>query len=684
MHQTILIHILFSFLSSGLLTTPDEQELIPVQATAPTKAQPQDKATPSQITDADRISRLQRVLEANKQRLDELQQQLDKPSKDYVETEESFKKLDAALQKKKNELKKLPDDKAADSDKLQQAIDQLEKDIKPLRDRFNQNLQDRKLRLEKINNLQQLIKLDQETLQGLLGNTPAPGKTPAPATTAPANAKQAPSGNNGTTPPAAVSKETPLPSLLPGVTPVMPGLPAVVSTQPVPSTTPPVAPSPELLEAQAQAKAKQVAAEKAKNEAETVTERIEILRKNIQVERALLDSAKRKVDLEQKQHDDMILEQDKQLQQQPSPDLWQKIWKLRSESATRMGVARKEMRDTADRLETLLQQISHVQAEELRARNEALNKQHEATAAVQKVVQLQNPFTLQNMQNWLLHHGIRIVVIIVSMYLLRKFILLFSKQIVDFISHHHHRGTEKDRGNRAETLVGVFRNTVSMLIIVGGLLMIGDEIGVPIAPLLGGAAMIGLAVAFGAQNLIRDYFTGFMVLMEDQYGINDVVKIGSISGMVEKITLRMTVLRDLEGVVHFIPHGTISTVSNLTHGWSRALLDIKVPLSEDPDRMMDMFRDMVIDMRKDAHFGQLIIEDPEMLGVEAVNNDGITIRFLIKTVPLQQWTVKRELLRRIKQRFDLLKIQFPIPQHLIQVQHSAVNPSGPNATTLSS
>ena len=204
------------------------------------------------------------------------------------------------------------------------------KEIKPLRDRFNQNLQDRKLRLEKINNLQQLIKLDQETLQGLLGNTPAPGKTPAPATTAPANAKQAPSGNNGTTPPAAVSKETPLPSLLPGVTPVMPGLPAVVSTQPVPSTTPPVAPSPELLEAQAQAKAKQVAAEKAKNEAETVTERIEILRKNIQVERALLDSAKRKVDLEQKQHDDMILEQDKQLQQQPSPDLWQKSWKLRS------------------------------------------------------------------------------------------------------------------------------------------------------------------------------------------------------------------------------------------------------------------------------------------------------------------------------------------------------------------
>ncbi len=682
MHQTILIHILFSLLCCETPTSPNEQEIKQAQATAPAKATPQDdKTTPSQITDADRISRLQRVLEANKHRLDELQQQLDKPSKDYVETEESFKKLDAALQKKKNELKKLPDDKAADAPKLQQEIDQLEKDLKPLRDRFNQNLQDRKLRMEKINNLQQLIKLDQDTLQGLLGNTPAPGKTAAPVTTAPANTKQAPTAT-GTTPPTGTTKDTPLPSLLPGATPVMPALPAVVSTQPVPSTTPPVAPSPELLEAQAQAKAKQAAAEKAKNEAETVTERIEILRKNIQVERALLDSAKRKVDLEQKQHDDMILEQDKQLQQQPSPDLWQKIWKLRSESATRMGAARKEMRDTADRLETLLQQISHVQAEELRAKNEALSKQHEAAAAEQKVVQLQNPFTLQNMQNWLLHHGIRIVVIIVSMFLLRKFILLFSKQIVDFISQHHHRGSEKDRGNRAQTLVGVFRNTVSMLIIVGGLLMIGDEIGVPITPLLGGAAMIGLAVAFGAQNLIRDYFTGFMVLLEDQYGINDVVKIGAISGMVEKITLRMTVLRDLEGVVHFIPHGTITTVSNLTHGWSRAMLDIKVPLNEDPDRMIEMLREMVIDMRKDAHFGQLIIEDPDMLGVEAVNNDGITIRFLIKTVPLQQWTVKRELLRRIKHRFDLLKIQFPVPLQQIQLLPGSANPTGPNPTTL--
>ncbi|HMP17437.1 MAG TPA: mechanosensitive ion channel, partial [Gemmatales bacterium] len=159
--------------------------------------------------------------------------------------------------------------------------------------------------------------------------------------------------------------------------------------------------------------------------------------------------------------------------------------------------------------------------------------------------QLQNPFTLQNIQNWLFKHGLRIVAIIIGMYLLRKFILLFSKRVVSFISNHHHRGSAQDRINRADTLVDVFRNTVSMLVIVGGLLMIGDEIGIPIAPLIGGAAMLGLAVAFGAQNLIRDYFTGFMVLLEDQYGIKDVVRIGNISGMVEKITLRMTVLRDL-------------------------------------------------------------------------------------------------------------------------------------------
>jgi small conductance mechanosensitive channel len=155
---------------------------------------------------------------------------------------------------------------------------------------------------------------------------------------------------------------------------------------------------------------------------------------------------------------------------------------------------------------------------------------------------------------------------------LRLLVRIFSSRIVHVMAHHSKRGTREERENRAHTLVGIFRNSTSMLILGGGGLLLLEEVGIPIVPLLGGAAVVGLAVAFGAQNLIRDYFSGFMVLLEDQYGVNDVVRINDVSGKVESISLRVTVLRDLEGIAHFLPHGTITRVSNMTHSWSRASL----------------------------------------------------------------------------------------------------------------
>jgi small conductance mechanosensitive channel len=216
---------------------------------------------------------------------------------------------------------------------------------------------------------------------------------------------------------------------------------------------------------------------------------------------------------------------------------------------------------------------------------------------------------------WLFHHGPRLVFIAVGILIAYHLARLFSRRLVRVMARGGtgKRGSHQDRENRAQTLVGVFSNTVSLLILGGGSLMILDEVGIPIVQLKGGAAVLGLAVAFGAQNLIKDYFSGFMVLLEDQYGINDVVKIGDVSGQVEHISLRITVLRDLEGVVHFIPHGTITTISNLTHGWSRALFDI----------------------------------------------------VFLKTVPLGQWAVKRELLRRIKKRFDELDIEIPFAHRTV-------------------
>jgi small-conductance mechanosensitive channel len=196
-------------------------------------------------------------------------------------------------------------------------------------------------------------------------------------------------------------------------------------------------------------------------------------------------------------------------------------------------------------------------------------------------------------------------------------------------------------------------------------LMLFEEVGIAVAPLMGGAAVVGLAVAFGAQNLIRDYFYGFVILLENQYKINDVLRIGDVSGQVERITLRMTVLRDLEGCVHFIPNGKIDCVSNMTHGWSRAVFDIGVSHKEDVDQVIDTLMSLAMEMRQEPAFSRLIIDDPEMLGVDKVDASGVTIKFLIKTRPLRQWMIKRELLRRIKRRFRELGIESAMSRHFV-------------------
>ena len=197
----------------------------------------------------------------------------------------------------------------------------------------------------------------------------------------------------------------------------------------------------------------------------------------------------------------------------------------------------------------------------------------------------------------------------------------------------------------------MFQSLVGTLVICFGTISLLQEFGVDVTVLLGSAAVLGMAIAFGAQNLIRDYFYGFMILIENQYRVGNVIKIGAISGVVEDISLRITVLRDQEGVAHFIPHSQITTVSNLTHGWSRAVFEVGIAHKESVDRVIELLRQLAIDLRKDPRFEYLMIDEPEMLGVDKISDVAVTIKFQIKTRPLKQWTVKRELLRRIKNAF---------------------------------
>lgn len=218
-----------------------------------------------------------------------------------------------------------------------------------------------------------------------------------------------------------------------------------------------------------------------------------------------------------------------------------------------------------------------------------------------------------------------------------------------------------ESADRLETLKLASGSIITILVVLVGLLVMLSQIGVDLTVVLGGAAVLSLVIALGAQSLVKDYLSGFIILLENQYRAGNVVKINETTGVVENMSLRLTVLRDLEGITHFIPHGHISDVSNLTHHWSRVMLEIGVSYNENVDKVMNVLQELGAEIKEDKEFGSLIIGDLEMLGVDKFAESAIVIKFLIKTWPLKQWIVKREFLRRIKNRFDELGIEIPFP-----------------------
>ena len=197
------------------------------------------------------------------------------------------------------------------------------------------------------------------------------------------------------------------------------------------------------------------------------------------------------------------------------------------------------------------------------------------------------------------------------------------------------------------------------------ILLIFEEAGVDIKTVLGGAAILGVAIAFGAQNLMRDYFNGFIILLEDQYELNDLVQINNHTGRVERVSLRTTVLRDLAGKLYFIPNGEIRSVINRSYEWTRAILDVRVGYEENVDRIMSILDDVARSLYSDAEFKDKVIDAPEMLGVDEFAQFGVVIRLMIRTVPDEVFAVKREMLRRIKNKFDELGIRIPVPGGVI-------------------
>ncbi len=218
---------------------------------------------------------------------------------------------------------------------------------------------------------------------------------------------------------------------------------------------------------------------------------------------------------------------------------------------------------------------------------------------------------------------------------------------------------------RAATLTGILR-TIALsgiwaIIIIESLQLVGLDV----APILAGAGILGLAVGFGAQNLVRDLISGFFIILEDHIRLGDVAVINGTGGAVETITFRTISLRDFSGVVHVFPNGGITTLSNMTKDWSAFVLDMGVAYREDTDRVVALMQSVGEALRQDPELGRLIIEPIEVVGIENFADSAVTLRARIKTKPAEQWKIGREYRRRLKQAFDAQNIEIPFPMRTL-------------------
>jgi small conductance mechanosensitive channel len=235
----------------------------------------------------------------------------------------------------------------------------------------------------------------------------------------------------------------------------------------------------------------------------------------------------------------------------------------------------------------------------------------------------------------------------------------------------NHQSTPRDtvtatrRVQRAQTMGSLLKSIVTGIVLAVTVTMVLAEVNINVAPIIASAGILGLALGFGAQSLVSDFLSGVFMIFEDQYGVGDVVDVGEASGTVEAVSLRVTRLRDVNGTVWYVRNGEILRVGNMSQNWARTVLDVGVAYSEDLARVRRVLQEVAHDLWVDDDFKGQVIEEPEVWGVEALAPDGVTVRVTLKTAPLEQWTVAREMRQRIKARFDHEGIEIPLPQRVV-------------------
>ena len=279
------------------------------------------------------------------------------------------------------------------------------------------------------------------------------------------------------------------------------------------------------------------------------------------------------------------------------------------------------------------------------------------TNAFQKLIQMIAP--------WFFDHGIKIVAILFIAYFIRRFSGIFIEKFIRKVIISDRFLTKEAEKQREDTLIRIFNGSLGVAILVLAFLMLLQEVGIAIGPLIAAAGIVGLALGFGGQYLIRDLISGLFIIIENQYRIGDVICFDGTCGLVEDISMRMTTLRDLDGVVHHIPHGEMKKVSNMSKHFSRVNMNIGISYSSNLEHVISVVNKFGKKFSEDEKWKVHILKSPQFLRVEDFGDSAIIIKILGETQPLKQWEVAGELRKRLKIAFDQEGIEIPFPQRVV-------------------
>lgn len=604
---------------------------------------PADKTTASAETDAERVARIEKVIASDKARLANLSEELKERIKRFEEASNDVQEREASLDAMRAKLEDMSD--PVEVDALQQEIDAYKEKFELVKGLADLTLQAEKAVVGQIKTLERKIEIDQRALDELLGPVDVPqlADTPAGAPLTGQPALQAP------------SQSTPVPGMVPG----MPGqaeVPGATSGVPKKKILPE---TPEQIEARKQAARSEIEAEQAEQVVVTFLERKDALQIQIELEKGLLATAVQSKEIA----DNALLIRQREL------------------DAAKTGGDKAEIKEARAKLDRVIVALQRIDAEigqhkstleGFRKRMQALHDEQQAVTAqaeqkrqlaekeLKQSVWLDSPLHPKNIMRWLLDRGPNMLIVFVTVFIL-VFVIRNSVRRIARAMVGKGRRSRRNASTRADTLALSFGSAATMIIAIVGIFLVFEAAGVDVATVLGGAAVLGVAIAFGAQNLMRDYFNGFIILVEDQYELNDLVTIGAITGRVERVSLRTTALRDLQGKLHFIPNGEIKSVTNRSYEWAQIVFDIRVSYKENVDQVMEEILSVAREVCADPKYKDGVIDEPNMLGVDEFAEFGVIIKCLLRTKPSELFRIKRETLRRIKNRFDELGIEIPMP-----------------------